>query len=74
MKVIRCELPFCVVVLFVNFNHKICLIMFAICACLNENVTSTSYPHVNIANLIKMNKLMTVYLKSIMSTHCRLSK
>ena len=51
----------------------ICLIMFAIGVYLNEKVTSTNYPHINIANQIKVNKLTTVYLKSIISTYCGLS-
>ena len=71
MKAIRCELPFCVVVLFLIFEPQD---LFAICAYLNVNVTSTSNPHVNIANPIKINKLMTVYLKSIMSRYFGLSK
>ena len=48
--------------------------LFAICGYLNENVISASYPHVNIANTIKLNKLTTVYLKSIMSRCYELSK
>ena len=64
MKVIRCEPPFCVVVLFMN--HKICLNLFAILVYLNEKVTSAGYPHINISSQIQINKLMTVDLKSIM--------
>ena len=33
-----------------------------------------SNPHVNIANPIKINKVTTIDLKSIMSTYCGLSK
>ena len=66
--------PFCEVVLFVILNHKICLVMFAICTCLNEKVTTTSYSRVNITNQIKINKTRVVYLKSVMSTYCILSK
>ena len=55
-------------------NHKIGLIIFAICVYLNGKVTSTSYPYVNIANLMKINEITTVYLESIISTYCKLSK
>ena len=46
----------------------------AICAYLNEYVTSAGYPRVNIANTIKINNITTVYLKSISGTSFELSK
>ena len=58
----------------VLLNHKPRLISFANPKYLNENVTSTSNPYVNIANPIKINKLTTVYLKSIMGTYCGLCR
>ena len=74
MKVIICELLFCVVVMFRMFEPQDLFILFAICAYLNEYVTSASYPHVNIANPIKINNITTLYLKSIINTYCELSK
>ena len=74
MKAFTCKLPFCIVVLFIILNHKVCLIIFPICAYLNKKVTSNGYLHVNSANRIKVNELTTLYLKSIMSTYCGLSK
>ena len=71
----RCELPFCVVVLFVIFEPQDLFdFVCAICAYLSVNVTGTSNGYVNIANPIKINKLTTVYLKSIMSRYFGLSK
>ena len=66
MKAIRCELPFCVVVLFVIFEAQVC---FAICAYMSVNVTCNTNGPVNYANPIKINKLITVYLKSIRSRY-----
>ena len=71
MKAIRCELPFCVVAPFYMIKTED---LFAICAYLSVNVTCISNGHVNIANPIKINKLTTVYLKSIMSRYFGLSK
>ena len=61
-------------VLFSTYQVIIIMILFAICAYLNEYVTSASYPHVNIANPIKINIITTLYLKSIINTYCELSK
>ena len=63
MKVIKFGLLFCVDVLFLlSLNHKICLILFAICVYLNKKVSNTNYPHVNITNSIEIIKTMTVYI------------
>ena len=71
MKAIRCELPFCVVVLFVIFEP---LDFVCIWAYLSVNITGSNNGRVNLANPIKINKLTTVYLKSIMSRYFGLSK
>ena len=55
MKAIACELPFCIVVLFVIFEPQD---LFAMCAYLSVNVTCTSNGYVNIANPTKINKFI----------------
>ena len=71
MKAIRCELSFCVVVLFVIFEAQV---FFAICAYMSVNVTCTIIGPVNVANPFKINKLATVYLNAIRSRCFGLSK
>ena len=68
LNIVLCSCHVCV-----GLNHKIGLILFAICAYLNEYVASASYQHVNIANPIKINNITTLYLKSIINTYCKLS-
>ena len=46
----------CSCIVFLYLNHRICLILFAVCAYWNDKVTSSSNPHVDIANPIKINK------------------
>ena len=46
----------CSCIVFLYLNHRICLILFAICAYWNDKMTSSSNPHVDIANPIKINK------------------